>query len=80
MFGIHRTPTASATSAMGSTIAKIQRQFRVSRMTPAIVGPIAGASDITMLTRPIMRPRRCGGTTVMRVVMSSGIMIAVPDA
>ena len=33
-----------------------------------------------MLTRPIMRPRECAGTRVMSVVISSGIMIAVPDA
>ena len=35
---------------------------------------------MTTLTRPIIRPRACGGTRVMIVVMSSGIMIAVPDA
>ncbi len=49
-------------------------------MAPASVGPIAGASEITMLTRPIMRPRMAAGTTVISVVMSSGIMMAVPEA
>ena len=41
---------------------------------------MAGASEMTTLTRPIIRPRACDGTSVMIVVMSSGIMIAVPDA
>jgi hypothetical protein len=35
---------------------------------------------MTIDTRPMMRPRDCGGTIVMIVVISSGIMIAVPDA
>ena len=47
-------------------------------MTPEIVGPIAGATEMTMETLPIVRPRCAGGTSVMMVVMSSGIMIAVP--
>ncbi len=77
---IQRAPTPSAMSAIGRTIPKIQRQPTESSSRPDIVGPIAGASDITMLTRPMMRPRECAGTRVMSVVMSSGIMIAVPEA
>ncbi len=61
-------------------MAKIHRQLSVSRMNPAMVGPMAGASEITTVTRPIMRPRCAAGTTFINVVMSSGIMIAVPDA
>ena len=80
MLRIHIAPTASAARAIGSTMPKIQRQPRVSSSTPDIVGPMAGASAITMLTRPIIRPRACGGTTFMMVVISSGIMIAVPEA
>ena len=49
-------------------------------MRPEIVGPIAGATDITIETRPMNRPRSDGATSVMSVVMSSGIMIAVPVA
>ena len=45
-----------------------------------MVGPIAGATDITMEMLPIVLPREAGGTTVMTVVISSGIMIAVPEA
>lgn len=33
-----------------------------------------------MPTRPIMRPRDCGGTTFMMVVISRGIMMPVPAA
>ena len=49
-------------------------------MRPEIVGPIAGATEITVDTRPMKRPRSAGATSVMSVVMSSGIMIAVPLA
>ncbi len=77
---IQRAPAASASSAIGSTTAKMERQPTVSSRKPERVGPIAGASEITTLTRPIMRPRDCAGTTVMIVVISSGNMIAVPEA
>ncbi len=33
-----------------------------------------------MVMLPIRRPRSAAGTSVITVVMSSGIMIAVPDA
>ena len=58
---IQRAPTPRATSAIGSTMPKIQRQPTVSSSRPDSVGPIAGASEMTTLTRPIMRPRECGG-------------------
>ena len=44
-----------------------------------MVGPIAGATEMTIEMLPIMRPREAGGTSVITVVISSGIMIAVPD-
>ena len=50
------------------------------RIRPEIVGPMAGATEITIDTRPMNRPRSAGATSVMSVVMSSGIMIAVPLA
>ena len=49
-------------------------------MRPDRVGPIAGATAMTMLTLPITTPRRWIGTSVRIVVISSGSMIAVPDA
>ena len=49
-------------------------------MRPEIAGPIAGATDMTIEIRPMMRPRSPSGTNVRTVVISSGIMIAVPEA
>lgn len=65
---------------MGRTMPKSQRQPRESSTMPDIVGPIAGAREMTRPTRPIIRPRECGGTTFIIVVMSSGIMMPVPPA
>src|SRR5918992_5501836 len=47
---------------------------------PDTVGPIAGATEITIEMLPMIAPRRAGGTSVITVVMSSGSMIAVPLA
>ena len=47
---------------------------------PDTVGPIAGATEMTIEMLPITAPRRAGGTSVITVVISSGIMIAVPPA
>ena len=79
-FVIQRMPRPSETSAIGRMMAKSQRQLSVSSTNPDSVGPIAGASEITRPTRPIMRPRERGGTTFIIVVMSSGIMMPVPRA
>src|SRR5690606_29199808 len=49
-------------------------------MKPPIVGPSAGATEMTMEILPIVRPRDSGGTRFMTVVMSKGIMMAVPHA
>ena len=73
-------PATSATIPMGRTDQNIHRQLRTSRTRPPIVGPIAGATAITMEMTPIVRPRRSAGTTLRTVVMSNGIMIAVPTA
>ena len=49
-------------------------------MNPEKAGPIAGATAMTMVMKPMVRPRRAGGTKVITVVMSSGSMTAVPLA
>ena len=49
-------------------------------MTPEIVGPMAGATEMTVVMKPMVLPRVSGGASVIAVVISSGIMIAVPDA
>ena len=58
----------------------MNRQDRNCSTSPEIVGPIAGATEIAMLMLPITTPRRSIGTRVSTVVISSGIIIAVPDA
>ncbi len=69
------TPTA-----IGRTAAKISRHEPSWSSTPETAGPSAGATDIANVTLPITRPRSVGGTTVMSVVISSGIITAVPPA
>src|ERR1700722_6655200 len=49
-------------------------------MIPERGGPIAGATEITVVMNPMVLPRVSGGARVITVVISSGIMIAVPDA
>ncbi len=49
-------------------------------MRPESDGPSAGAAAMTIEMLPMTLPRMAGGTSVMIVVMSSGIMMAVPDA
>ncbi len=41
---------------------------------------MAGATDMTIEMLPMVLPRDSGGTSVITVVISSGIMIAVPVA
>ena len=67
-------------SAIGSTNQNIQRQDSAFRMRPEMVGPMAGATDMTIETLPMVLPRSSAGTRFISVVISSGIMIAVPDA
>ena len=54
---IHFAPRPRAMRPIGRTMPKSQRQPRESRTMPDIVGPMAGAREMTRLTRPIMRPR-----------------------
>ena len=49
-------------------------------MTPDTAGPSAGATEIARVTWPITRPRSDSATTVISVVISSGIITAVPPA
>ena len=79
-FFIMVPPTTSAISAIGIIRMNIQRQSSTLRMSPEMVGPIAGATEMTMEILPIIRPRDAGSTRVITVVSSSGNMIAVPLA
>src|SRR5664279_1847759 len=73
-------PSTSAVTEMGIITMNTQRQSKTDRMSPATVGPTAGAIDMTMEMFPIVLPRVAGGTSVITVVMSRGSMIAVPEA
>ena len=68
------------TSAIGSITQNRPCHGRICSSAPETVGPTAGATDITIEMRPMMRPRSCGATIVMTVVIISGIMMAVPMA
>lgn len=68
------------TPAIGSTSTKSQRHEPICSTAPEITGPIAGATEMASVTLPITLPRSCSGTTVISVVISSGIITAVPPA
>ena len=65
---------------MGNTNQNTVRHGKCARINPDSVGPRAGATEITMDTLPITTPRRCWGTSMRMVVISSGSMIAEPKA
>ena len=73
-------PRVRASRAIGSTSQNIQRQVSASSTIPPTVGPVAGATAITIEITPMVRPRRSAGTTLSTVVNSRGIMMAVPTA
>ena len=73
-------PMARAASATGRTKTNIKRHVKCSRISPETVGPMAGATEIAMLTLPMTAPRLASGTSVRMVVISSGSMMAVPPA
>jgi hypothetical protein len=58
----------------------MKRHEKCSRIRPETVGPMAGATEMAMLTLPMTAPRRAKGTRVRMVVISRGSMIAVPPA
>ncbi len=70
----------SAATASGSTTQNIQRQPSDDSTAPPMVGPIAGATAITMVIVPMVAPRRWGGTRRITEVISSGSITAVPQA
>ena len=67
-------------TAIGSTTTNSSRHEPRPSTTPDTAGPSAGATDIARVTLPITRPRSCWGTTVISVVISRGIITAVPQA
>ncbi len=64
----------------GSTNQNTNGHGKTLRIAPDRVGPSAGATDMTIEMRPMIRPRSLGGTSVSTVVMSRGIITAVPLA
>ena len=71
---------AKAARATGRTNTNMKRQVKCSRISPETVGPMAGATEMAMLTLPMTAPRRSIGTRVRMVVIRSGSMMAVPPA
>ena len=57
----------------------IHRQSSDPRISPDSVGPMAGATAMTIVMVPIA-PRRSGGINDITVVINNGIMMAVPPA
>jgi hypothetical protein len=58
----------------------MKRHVKCSRISPETVGPIAGATEMAMLTLPMRAPRLASCTSVRMVVISSGSIMAVPPA
>ena len=67
-------------NAIGSTSTNMNRHDKNCSTSPDNVGPMAGATEIAILRLPITTPRRSTGTSVSTVVISNGIMTAVPEA
>ena len=73
-----RAPTMRTARAIGRTKTNRNRHENALRISPETVGPMAGATEMAMLTLPITAPRLASGTRVRMVVIRSGSMIAVP--
>ena len=80
MFSTLRSPNKVTRAAIGRTTTNSIRQEPTCRITPDTAGPSAGATEIASVTLPITRPRSCSGTTIIKVVISRGIITAVPAA
>ena len=74
------SPNSSAATAIGSTSTNRARHGANDRTSPEMVGPSAGATEMTIEMLPMTCPRRLGGTRFITVVISSGIITAVPEA
>ncbi len=77
---IRRAPIISIVIAIGSIKTNKKRQLKLLKIKPEIVGPIAGATAITIEIFPIRRPNVSCGSRFITVVISSGSIIAVPPA
>ena len=54
---IFNAPITSVARAIGRTRMNMNRQLRTLRMSPERVGPIAGATAMTIEMFPMVRPR-----------------------
>ena len=70
----------SAERATGNTKTNMARHENAWRISPEMVGPRAGATEMTIEMLPMTAPRPRSGTSISTVVIRSGSMIAVPDA
>src|SRR5690625_2934007 len=70
----------SRISAKARTSQNIHRHVKAASTAPPTVGPIAGATPITIEIVPIIAPRRWAGTSRITEVITRGIITAVPLA
>ena len=80
--GSRTVPTISAATPMGSIVQNNMCQLLPTnfRMKPDTVGPMAGATAMTIDRLPIIVPRLSSGTRRSTVVISNGSSTAVPAA
>ena len=81
-FGSRNRPPARTSAPIGSIVQNSMCQLFSARrrMKPDTVGPMAGATAMTMDMLPIIVPRLRSGTRRRTVVMSRGSSTAVPAA
>ncbi|MNI49855.1 hypothetical protein D3C73_1044900 [compost metagenome] len=79
-FCMNLIPQSRAITRNGSDSQKIQCQLRLEISSPAMVGPIAGATIITRPISPIAAPLFSGGMITRIVLNISGRSSAVPTA
>lgn len=78
VFSSSKMAKSRAIPKKGIKSQKTHRQDKTPRIRPVIVGPIAGASMITMAQPPIAAPSFWGGKICMATVNISGRTMPVP--
>ncbi len=70
--------TATATTAIGTLMRKIDCHETCSTRNPPTTGPIASATALMPAQVPIALPRSCGGKALVMIDSVAGIMNAAP--
>ncbi|MNC14357.1 hypothetical protein D3C75_621330 [compost metagenome] len=80
MLGRNSNPLTKEMMKNGSEIQKIQCQLKFARISPAMLGPLAGANIITRPISPMAAPRFSTGKMTNIVLNINGNNNAVPTA